>query len=288
MEKTTSVATLFVNTPVHLYKQYLLYFDKIGLSIATPTKKMEEPIVNRIIEPFNKATDELKKYDVLVQLGISKTPNIEFMKRYGEKEYEKLLEIPDWDYNSTNFLENYGDYFGRFFAAMGNCDTSLTNHYFTPIVSKYSTVGTKSSNIINIVIDAMPIVHPETPLEHIIEFKQNEENYNRFVNLRNWVTEMLHSDLSENEIKEKLEFLINEYERYLKLHKIKYGRGLFKTVVLGGAEMIENIIKFKLKDIAQGIFSVTEQNAELMLSELDAPGREISYLLKANKSFNPK
>jgi hypothetical protein len=57
-----------------------------------------------------------------------------------------------------------------------------------------------------------------------------------------------------------------------------------KCIVVGGAALVENIAKFKLKDAANIAFKLTEARANLLEEERKAPGRELSFLVEAARS----
>jgi hypothetical protein len=54
-------------------------------------------------------------------------------------------------------------------------------------------------------------------------------------------------------------------------------------VVTGAA--LENLMKFKLEKLAKLGFDLKRRNIDLLIEESKAPGRDVSYLVKARAGF---
>jgi hypothetical protein len=143
------------------------------------------------------------------------------------------------------------------------------------------------SDIIRLVINKMPIPDDKTPWENIIEFKQNSDNKGKFAGLRTWINKMSASQNSLTEIQDELEYLLYQYEKSLKLHNIKFRRGILQSIIVGTAEVAENVAKLNFSGIAKKLFSIHEEKTALLQLELDAPGKELAYIAKAKEVFNP-
>ena len=288
-------------------KQYLLYFDEISyddLEYTLPTHTFSKDFTK--LEPLNISEERWKAENrainamIKIRLDSLKNNNLLHQLSINPDDYKENMDAVLAQPGVTESIMNarkiygvdfidYGVFTARFQAIYSNYVQNQTNYF--PLINDLSSLNANTeskSKVVNIVINSMPIVHPNTPFEHIIEFKQNEENYNKFLNLRNWINEISNSNLSVTEIKEKIEHLINEYEKYMKIHKIKFERGIMKTSVVATAEALENVAKLEFSKLAKKAFSLTEQNADLLIAELDAPGRELSYIIEANKKFKPK
>lgn len=287
MNKKITVANLPMETPFYKWKQYLLYFDKIGYSDFNLTYEQKSDLI-----PLRSEVESLLKDELWIDTYADDQRIREFIGEYGSIAYGNLFQNFEEAINNSFPSKIIKDISNRLDTTFCNNDSRFFNHTFIPISNispqNLENFALKKSQVVNIVIESMPLVHPDTPIEHIIEFKQNEENYNRFLRLRDWVNEMVNSNLPENEIKEKLEFHISEYERYMKLHRIKYKRSILKTILFATPEILENVAKFNFSGIGKTLFTISESNVDLLSAELEAPGRELSYIIKAQNDFNPK
>jgi hypothetical protein len=78
---------------------------------------------------------------------------------------------------------------------------------------------------------------------------------------------------------------MDEYRAHMKGAGMKYKFGSLRTVVVGTAALLENVAKFRLKDIAEAPFKLLEARAELLETERKAPGRELAYIIRAQDRF---
>ena len=137
------------------------------------------------------------------------------------------------------------------------------------------------SDVIQIILNALPEPDESISWEQIIEYRSDPDSQSKFLALRNWMNETARASLSPTEIEQKLEYLIDEYQQHMKIHKMKTNVGTLESVVVAGAEVLENLIKFNWGKVAKGLFSIKQRRIELMEAERTAPGREVAYIAKA-------
>jgi hypothetical protein len=145
---------------------------------------------------------------------------------------------------------------------------------------------TRKGEIIQIVLENLPIPDNSTSWEQISEFKSDEENRGKLSSLRNWMNKAVRENISKGEAEDEFNELLYLYTQSLKAHKLNTKRGVIKSLVVGGAEIIENAARLKFSEIAKGFFSVQQQEVDLMKAELEAPGRELAYIYKAKEKFD--
>ncbi len=169
-----------------------------------------------------------------------------------------------------------------------NNDKRRENFNAVPLVQDLSLSGDKKAtktDVINLIIEQMPIPDDKTPWNNILEFKSNPDNVGRFSGLRSWVNKAAKPGNSVNEIKDELEYLLHQYRKSLEIHNIKFNAGVIQSIVVWSAEIAENIAKFKFSEIAKGFFSTSQSHAELLKAELTAPGHDLAYIYQANRQF---
>ena len=160
-----------------------------------------------------------------------------------------------------------------------------------PIIAFPLTRDAVSDNdhtVIEVVIKALPTPDALTSWEDIVSFRSNAGSWNKFLDLRNWMTDVSRAKLSYIEIEQKLEYLISQYQRHLELHRMRVHRGFFEAVVVSGAEIAEELIKFKWGKLAQELFSIRKSKIALLEGELSSPGSEVAYILTAQNTFSDK
>jgi hypothetical protein len=183
---------------------------------------------------------------------------------------------------------------------------TFSNNFYTRVCSKilnYRTTGATAFPIVNdvnsqlatsnithhyqqdvieIVLQSLPVPDETISWEEIIDFRADPESYNRFIELQNWMFEVARGDLTPIEIEQKIEYLLHQYRKHMELHKMKYRNGILQTVVSAPFDLIEN---FKFGDAARQLFSLKQNKIDLLEGELNAPGREMSYIQLANDRF---
>jgi len=148
-----------------------------------------------------------------------------------------------------------------------------------------NNIDVRKTNILQIVMNKIPIPEENTPWEAILDFKKNPKSVGALLGLRNWVNNVARGDLEISEIETNLDYLLYEYKEALKLHKIKYNRGTIETLVVTSAEILENLIKVKWGDLAKNLFSIGNRKIDLLEAELSMPGREVSFIIRAQEQF---
>ena len=141
------------------------------------------------------------------------------------------------------------------------------------------------ADVIRLVVSKMPIPDSQTPWEKVFEFKRNPDNQGRLSMLRDWMNKVVSSGRPVAEVNDELDALLYQYRKSLEIHKIKHQVGTLQTLIVGAAELFENVAKLKLSAIAKGLFSAGTAQADLYQTELTAPGNALAYLYKADEAF---
>jgi len=148
-----------------------------------------------------------------------------------------------------------------------------------------TTGETVNSDVVKIVIDKMPIPDLSTPLEDILEFKNNPDNQGRFTGLKNWMNKAIRSGLPINELNDELEHLLYQYRTSLKIHNIKNSSSVLESVLVIPAEIVEKTVWGKFGEAMKVLFSAKHAKADLLKEEMTAPGNEVAYIYEAQKRF---
>ncbi|MBA2732392.1 MAG: hypothetical protein H0U54_05825 [Acidobacteria bacterium] len=141
------------------------------------------------------------------------------------------------------------------------------------------------ADVILIVVNALPVPDEKTSWEQIIEYRSDPESFGKFLALRCWMTEVAKSNLSIREVEESLEWLLYDYQRHLKLHKMKVNIEAFETMLTVGAEFLENLVKINWGKAAKLLFTFKHRKVELLEAEIKSPGSEVAYILESRKQF---
>lgn len=158
---------------------------------------------------------------------------------------------------------------------------------FTSIFAKtvQTTLKTREGDVVSIVLKRLPSPDESVSWEHIVEYRNDPDSKGKMLALRNWMHEVARSNLTHQEIEDKLDWLIYDYERHLDLHNMKYKTGILETVLTVGAEFLESVIKIKWGKAAKTLFSMKHQRIALLEAEMGNPGSEVAYIANAREHF---
>jgi hypothetical protein len=139
--------------------------------------------------------------------------------------------------------------------------------------------------IIRIVINSLPFPDDSTSWEQIAEFRSDPDSHSKFLALRHWMSEVARAELTPAEVEEKLAYLIDQYQRHMKLHRMKTNTGTLQTIVTTSAEVIGDLVSFKWGKAAEALFAIKQRQVALLEGELTAPGSEVAYIVKAREAL---
>jgi hypothetical protein len=140
-------------------------------------------------------------------------------------------------------------------------------------------------DIIQIALNSLPIPDESTPWEQVIEYRSDPDSQSKFLALRHWMSEVARAELTPAEVEEKLEYLIDQYQQHMKLHRMKTNVGALETIVTTSLEVISDLLTIKWNKAAEALFSLKRRQVALLEGELTAPGSEVAYIVKARETF---
>ena len=151
-------------------------------------------------------------------------------------------------------------------------------------------LGLKSTpgDVLSIVFKAMPEPDWDVSLEDVLEFRDDSQARCSLLGLRKWMGAFSAGSASPGECAQELEWLLHQYEGYMRLHHMKIRKGTLETFITIGAEVAEDLVKIKWGKLPKLLFVASSRKIELMDAEMKAPGREIAYLVRAREHFGTK
>lgn len=150
---------------------------------------------------------------------------------------------------------------------------------------EFDRITPSLDRVLTVVIRQFPHIDDSIPWEDVIQFREDPEHRSKLIALRRWMRDMAVKDGSAVELSEQLEHLLHEYAAYMKLQRMKASVGRLKCTLTAPLEILENLVKFKWKEIANPLFTLVESHFQLVEAEQKAPGRELSYILGVQKRF---
>ncbi|MBA3355579.1 MAG: hypothetical protein H0U18_06490 [Pyrinomonadaceae bacterium] len=142
------------------------------------------------------------------------------------------------------------------------------------------------NSVIKIVLNSLPVPDDETSWEQIVEYRDDQDSKNKFLDLRNWMSEVARGELTPVEAEEQLEYLLSLFRRGMEIHRMKANTIVLESLVVTSADLARNLLTLRWGEIAKGFFSIRHRKIALLEGELTAQGSEVAYIIKARDVFS--
>jgi hypothetical protein len=258
-----------------------------GDQFAGPLLKRQAILFDKLLaayEPINPKDEEISAtIDFLHSRGL-------VAKAQWER-YPTGVRFIDWDEPRAGelWMPYARDAIVRFYAAgtpanpsidvIPICQKPLPDH----LVQKHPDAVTKMETTLQVAVDAFPIPDDHHSWQDILDFKaglhDKQWGFRRFLNT------LATKNQTEAEIRDEIEWMVNEYRKAMEIHHIKASHSFVDVFVISPMEIIEHLVKFEWSKIAKGIVQVNKRKVELLEAEMRAPGRECAYVFDARKRF---
>jgi hypothetical protein len=157
------------------------------------------------------------------------------------------------------------------------CQGELQDKLPEDMVTKMQT------NVLRIAFSNMPVPGETAAWDDILNFKQEERD--KQWAFRRFLLDLSVKKQSESEIRDDFEWSMNEYQKFMKIHRLKTHQSFVETYVIPALETVEDIAKLNFSKIANGVMNVRKRKVELLEAEMRAPGKECAYVFSAQDRF---
>ena len=139
------------------------------------------------------------------------------------------------------------------------------------------------SQTLEVAISAMPVPAEDSSWQDILDFKN--EARNKLWGLRRFLHAAGTKKQTEAELRDDIEWCLNEYGNEMDHFKLKRTVSFMETYVIPTVEALEG---FKPSSLLKGLVSIKKRKIELLEGEAKAAGRECAYVFDARKRFGPR
>jgi hypothetical protein len=243
--------------------QYL-YLRENGLIKEIPITKFEWDVAKSWIpmQPRPFADDEAKEY--------FSTAN-EFTE--GRCAKLKLLAEPKGQCVPIDLYPNYN---------------ALLRLYHSYLGDGGKIENSNSTKCLNILLKQLPVPGEDISLEDLLDFRSQPETIQKRNLLLNWLNTKLDKDIDPQKFVDELACLLGDYRQYIQNRKRKFNSKVAETIIKLPLQLIENLLKLQLSETASELFELRAEYLDLKKAELEAPGREVAYILNAQERFSNK
>ena len=143
--------------------------------------------------------------------------------------------------------------------------------------------GTSVEIALSVGLGVLPTPDETSAFEDILNFKNDMRD--KLWGFRRFIKTLATKQQTDNEIQDEIDWMLNEYSKAMKIHRLKTSQSFFEVYILPVIEVAEDLAKFNWSKIAKGAFDVRKRKIELLDTEMKAPGRECAYVFDARKRF---
>ncbi len=277
-------------------KRHLLLFDKIFFVNDIP------PIIRKDHPELAADLDWLKSEGAVITNKMGSSEDI-LKKRAGFTPHGNLTQVVEdlldgkadlvsvavsLDLMSlVEVLLGVSDYTSRSVAEFfrrGGVDAVSIHPRFAH-VPKIVPIQTTLATVAQVSINAMPQPSDNVPLDQILRFKQDPDTKRKFSAFRRWIRSAAEGTAQPSHLADELQSLTQDYEQHMRVHELKINRGVLEIILTTAADLLEDTVKLRFGKLARLPFSLSHRKIALMEAELNAPGRELAYIIEARKEF---
>ena len=195
-------------------------------------------------------------------------------------------ESPDYGAEFLDRRMEYGDLIARV-SALSHRRTEGVDAL--PLIHTMQTnfhkINTEKINVAQVVFKKFPLPGPGVDWTQIVEFRNDQSIQASLAELKAWMEEISSTRKDKVAIEGELELMMNRYREYMRVHEMEYNLGEVKTIVKISAQILGDLVKMNLGDVADTVFSIFDREVNMMKAEINAPGRQVAFLSAAKSHF---
>ncbi len=266
---------------------YLLYFDVLAVDPYF-TEWMKDlgngpyPALNEMWEKvYNQGFAPLIKEDLFLLTDIAKA-DLEFPQSF--------IESPPPKDGDNVALKNFQEQLIRSTAIKysSKYDVSIPGMYLESGSNELSS----KQDVNRLVFHKIPRLFENVKIDNLrehtakmMDFKKDPDTKLKLAALRDWMTEISKKDYTKNEIEDKMEYLLMQYQDHMDRAKLKYTLGSAEFWITAVPDIVNDLANLKLGSAAKALFGFGKKELMLMEEERKAPGRELAFVYKARQEF---
>ena len=282
-------------------KRQALLFDHIGIYNAGSNfelirKSSLYPIVSSWLDELELEYEWLKNNGVIIDLEKSR-PSL------AEADFDKRRIVKDRHIDETQnlivqFAKNQNVSIDKLFTNLVKGDAINLREYILDFAnsSEISVVSSleikdylyddvpksQHADVVGVLINKLPVPSLTTSWEQIIDYRNDPESKNKLASLRRWVAKISSSSYQKHEIEEEFEGLIGEFHSHMQLHRLKVNTETMEVLLKAPLDLVT----LKWSKLIDAFFAFKKRKISLMEAELNAPGKEIAYILKTREDIS--
>ena len=137
--------------------------------------------------------------------------------------------------------------------------------------------------LLELIVSKFPVPPEDIPWQDFLQFRDDAEHKALRVRFRLWLQERAKSVGNPALIIEELEAILEDYRKYMRIQHMKFGEGVVSTLLASTKDALEEFGNLRFGSAVRSILDFRHKHLARSEAELLAPGREISYMVRAQK-----
>ncbi|HEU4629717.1 MAG TPA: hypothetical protein VFS08_08215 [Gemmatimonadaceae bacterium] len=138
---------------------------------------------------------------------------------------------------------------------------------------------------LSVIVRQMPVPDDRTPWEAILEWRRDEQAQVKYRRFKSWLSNVVMGDDAPEHLDDHLQTLLDDYRAHMHLHRMQVRIAQAESIVLPILEIVRHVFTGRWGEWVRAGFEVQRQQIALLQAELEAPGREIAYVVAAQDRF---
>lgn len=137
------------------------------------------------------------------------------------------------------------------------------------------------NELCTLVIESLCVPDQSVSWQDVIQFRDDPVSKAQLRDLRLWMEDTVRGGWTAGEAADRLAALRDEQARHVQGSGFKGAAGVLEAVVVGTAEILEDLAKFRWKALAEMPFKAVRSGLDAGRSSQGGPGHQLSYLARA-------
>jgi len=99
-------------------------------------------------------------------------------------------------------------------------------------------------DVLQILIDGLPLPDKEVSWEQIIDYRSDPNSLNRFLDLRNWISDIAGGKFTSLEAEQRLEPVLKRFRKQMEIHQMKTVSTTLAAFVTTSPHVIRNLLSY--------------------------------------------
>lgn len=139
--------------------------------------------------------------------------------------------------------------------------------------------GSNTHDVMKIALTGLPAPSDDVTWKQIVEYRGDPNSHDRFLDLKDWMTETALGKLTPVEIREKLESLLDQYRRHLATHQMNTVTARLDAFMVTNPDVLQKLATVRWGK-AESIFSLERRKVALFEEESKSEGSVVALAIE--------